>query len=97
MIPHLGNQLRAGRSHEAASGTIQGYDQTAHATNEQIEAKSGQQIGSPDLLAKGIVKLSRTANPPLHFLAGENSVDRALAELPVKKTILRRGKSSQPV
>ncbi|MFT8845828.1 SDR family NAD(P)-dependent oxidoreductase, partial [Lentilactobacillus hilgardii] len=71
----------AGRSHKAATRHIKDYDQTAHANDEQIEEKSGKQIGSPELLAKGIVTLSRTANPPLHFLAGEKSVTRALAEI----------------
>ncbi|MCI2018001.1 MAG: oxidoreductase [Lentilactobacillus buchneri] len=71
----------AGRSHKAATRHIKDYDQTAHANDEQIEEKSGKQIGSPELLAKGIVTLSRTANPPQHFLAGEKSVTRALAEI----------------
>lgn len=75
----------AGRSHKAASRNIKDYDQTAHVNDAQIEAKSGKQIGSPELLAKGIVKLSRTENPPLHFLAGEKSVTRALTEIANQK------------
>ncbi len=75
----------AGRSHKAADRTISDYDQTAHANDAQIEANSGNQIGSPELLAKGIYKLSRLDNPPLHLLAGEKSVSRALDEVTIQK------------
>ncbi|MFT8363309.1 MAG: oxidoreductase [Sporolactobacillus sp.] len=70
----------AGRSHLAASAEIADYDQTAHAHTKTVEGFSGQQAGSPELVAKAILKLSRMAEPPLHFLAGENAFTRAQQE-----------------
>ena len=71
----------AGRSHQAADPTIADYAKTAHSNTDRFEGNSGQQDGSPDLLAKAIIKLSNVTNPPLHFLAGANAVERAHEEI----------------
>lgn len=71
----------AGRSHQAADPTIDDYAKTAHSNTDRFEGNSGQQDGSPDLLAKAIIKLSNVTNPPLHFLAGANAVERAHEEI----------------
>lgn len=71
----------AGRSHQAADSTIADYANTAHNNTTVFEGNSGQQDGSPELLAKAIVKLSKVTNPPLHFLAGANAVERAHEEI----------------
>jgi len=71
----------AGRSHQAADSTIADYENTAHNNTTVFEGNSGQQDGSPELLAKAIVKLSKVTNPPLHFLAGVNAVERAHEEI----------------
>ncbi|MFZ2352427.1 oxidoreductase [Paucilactobacillus nenjiangensis] len=71
----------AGRSHQAADPTIADYAKTAHSNTARFEGNSGQQDGSPDLLAKAIIKLSNVTNPPLHFLAGANAVERAHEEI----------------
>ncbi|MGO2300211.1 oxidoreductase [Paucilactobacillus nenjiangensis] len=71
----------AGRSHQAADSTIADYAKTAHSNTDRFEGNSGQQDGSPDLLAKAIIKLSNVTNPPLHFLAGANAVERAHEEI----------------
>ena len=71
----------AGRSHQAADSTIADYAKTAHSNTDRFEGNSGQQDGSPDLLAKAIIKLSNVTNPPLHFLAGASAVERAHEEI----------------
>lgn len=71
----------AGRSHQAADSTIADYAKTAHSNTDRFEGNSGQQDGSHDLLAKAIIKLSNVTNPPLHFLAGANAVERAHEEI----------------
>lgn len=71
----------AGRSHQTADPTIADYAKTAHSNTDRFEGNSGQQDGSPDLLAKAIIKLSNVTNPPLHFLAGANAVERAHEEI----------------
>ena len=75
----------AGRSHVSAAETITDYDQTAHTNAEHIEGYSGKQQGSPELLAKALVKLSGLADPPLHFVAGSDALARANQELANEK------------
>lgn len=71
----------AGRSHLRAPQTIHDYDDVAHARINNVEHISGVQEGSPELLAKAIVKLAGLADPPLHFVAGKEAFVRAGQEL----------------
>ena len=71
----------AGRSHLRAPATIHDYDGVAHAKIDNVEHISGVQDGSPELLAKAIVKLAGLADPPLHFVAGRDAFGRAGEEL----------------
>lgn len=66
----------AGRSHVGATQLIADYAKTAHQYRQQAETNSGQQAGSPSLLAQAMIKLSQVAEPPLHFIAGQNAFDR---------------------
>ncbi len=68
----------AGRSHKSAAETIDDYQQTAHTASSKIEALSGSQVGSPELAAKAIIKLSTLSQPPFHFLTGVNAYQRAI-------------------
>jgi NAD(P)-dependent dehydrogenase (short-subunit alcohol dehydrogenase family) len=71
----------AGRSHVGATALIADYAQTAHVRRQQTETHSGQQAGSPVLLAQAMIKLSQVAEPPFHFIAGQNAFDRMQVEL----------------
>jgi NAD(P)-dependent dehydrogenase (short-subunit alcohol dehydrogenase family) len=71
----------AGRSHAGATNLIADYDQTAHQRRQQTEDHSGQQAGSPALLAQAMIKLSQAPEPPFHFIAGQNAFDRMQVEL----------------
>lgn len=71
----------AGRSHAGATALIADYAQTAHVRRQQTETHSGQQAGSPVLLAQAMIKLSQVTEPPFHFIAGQNAFDRMQVEL----------------
>lgn len=75
----------AGRSHLSAPQTISAYDATAHKRTQTIEGFSGEQKGSPALVAKAIIKLSQLKNPPLHFLAGKDAFNRFQEEIEQEK------------
>ncbi|MBB5888324.1 oxidoreductase [Lactovum miscens] len=69
--------LWAGSSAFKASKMISDYDSTAHKTIETTEGFSGSQTGSPELAAKAIIEVSRSSEPPLHLLMGQNAFGRA--------------------
>lgn len=60
----------AGRSANNTKVVIDDYHETAHANQDTIRSKSGNQPGDPIRAAKAIIKITETKNPPVRLFLG---------------------------
>ena len=60
----------AGRSANNTKLVIDDYQETAHANQDTIRSKSGNQPGDPIRAAKAIIKITETENPPVRLFLG---------------------------
>ena len=68
-----------GRSLTTTKTPLDAYAATAGARRAQFKASSGKQAGDPVRAAEAIIKVVRSAKPPLHLLLGKNALERARA------------------
>ncbi|HTI90442.1 MAG TPA: oxidoreductase [Puia sp.] len=71
----------AGRSAKDAPNTIADYQPTAGANKNHLRGISGKQDGDPVRMAKAIIKVVDSENPPLRLLLGNASYNGAQAKL----------------
>ncbi|HLZ16040.1 MAG TPA: oxidoreductase [Cyclobacteriaceae bacterium] len=75
----------AGRSAKDAPDTIADYQATAGANKNHLRGISGKQDGDPVRMAKAIIKVVESENPPLRLLLGNASYNGAQAKLVAAK------------
>jgi NAD(P)-dependent dehydrogenase (short-subunit alcohol dehydrogenase family) len=71
----------AGRSAKETPAIIEDYQATAGAVKNHLRSISGKQDGDPVRMAKAIVKVVESENPPLRLLLGNDSFNEANAKL----------------